>query len=71
MAEHGTNAARNRSYRFTEPGEVEIDVAEFADDEAAEAYGRALSESREVPVVIHKLIGAVDWEYVTEVDERP
>lgn len=59
-------------YRFMQPGEaeVEIEVKAFDSDDAAEDYARDLPLAKESPIIIEKR-GHVDWEYVTEVDERP
>ena len=59
-----------RRYRFSSPGGAEIEIAEADDDEAAEVHARALSKARKLPVVIDRQT-IVDWDYVTEVDERP
>lgn len=61
---------KTRRYRLSGPGSEEIEIAEAADDEAAEERARALSKARRVPVVIERQT-IVDWDYVTEVDERP
>lgn len=60
----------NSLYRFSVPGGTEIERRELSDDNLAEAYARELSKAQEVPVVIERY-GHVDWEYVTEADERP
>ena len=57
-------------YRFSRPGGDEIERRELNDDESAEMIARELSRAGEVPVVIERF-GHVDWEYVTEADERP
>jgi hypothetical protein len=57
-------------YRFSRPGGVEIETRELADDDAAAAIARELSRAQETPVVIERH-DHVDWEYVTEADERP
>jgi hypothetical protein len=57
-------------YQFSLPGGVEIEVRELADDDAAAAYARELSNARQDAIVI-KRHDHVDWEYVTEVDETP
>lgn len=56
-------------YRFTRPDETEIDTRELGTDEEAEAVARELSRAQNVVVVIERF-GHVDWEYVTEADER-
>ena len=57
-------------YRFSLPDGEEIEAGEFADDDAADTRAHALSKAKDQPVVIHKLRGHVDWEYVTEADAR-
>jgi hypothetical protein len=57
-------------YQFTLPGGEQIETGEFADDDAADARARELSKAKDQPVVIHRLRGHVDWEYVTEADAR-
>lgn len=61
---------KTRRYRFSRPDGEEIEIAEAADDDAAEARARTLSKEQKVPVVIARQ-SIVDWDYVTEVDERP
>ena len=56
-------------YRFSQPGGAEIETRELGDDEAAETYGRELSRPGESVIVIERH-NHVDWEYVTEADER-
>jgi len=56
-------------YRFLLPGEIELEIRELSGDEAAATYARELSTARQEPVII-KRRDHVDWEYVTEVDER-
>jgi hypothetical protein len=70
MTESGPASAKTRRYRFSRPDGEELEIAEFTGDEAAETYARALSKTQEVPVIIGRH-DHVDWEYVTEVDERP
>ncbi len=70
MSFTGPNDATTSLYRFSRPGGVEIETRRLSDDEAAEAVARELSRAQEVPVVIERF-GHVDWEYVTEADERP
>jgi hypothetical protein len=68
--ESGPAATKTWRYRFSRPDGEEIEIGEFTSDEAAETYARALSKTAEVPVKIGRH-DHVDWEYVTEVDERP
>jgi len=56
-------------YRFARPGGEEIETGDHVSDEAAEARARQLSKAQQVPVVVERR-GMVDWEYVTEEDER-
>jgi len=63
------SSGRTWRYRFSRPGDEEIEVGEFAGDEAAEAHARQLSKASETPVIIQRH-GIVDLEYITEVDER-
>jgi hypothetical protein len=70
MSESGSAAAKTWRYRFSRPDDEEIEVGEFASDEAAEAHARTISKAQEMPVKVGRH-DHVDWEYVTEVDERP
>jgi hypothetical protein len=65
----GPSSANTSRYRFSRPGGVEIETRELSDDEAAEAVAREISQAQQVPVVIERY-GHVDWEYITEADER-
>jgi len=69
MTNTGTSGAKTWRYRFALPDNTELEIQEFTSDDAAETYARTLSKSNDAPVKIgrHDL---VDWEYVTEVDER-
>ncbi|MCU1494827.1 MAG: hypothetical protein JWO62_2591 [Acidimicrobiaceae bacterium] len=57
-------------YRFSRPGGVEIGTHELNSDDAAALYARQLPQAGETPIVIERH-DLVDWEYVTEIDERP
>jgi hypothetical protein len=70
MPDTTPNAGPARQYRFSLPGGEEIETNEFADDDAADTRARELSKAKDQPVVIHRLRGHVDWEYVTEADAR-
>jgi hypothetical protein len=70
MTDTGPTFGSTSLYRFLLPGEIEIERRDFNDDDAAVTYARELSKAREEPVII-KRHDHVDWEYVTEVDERP
>ena len=66
MADPGTTY----QYRFSLPGGEDIESGEFADDDAADTRARELSKEKDQPIIIHRLRGHVDWEYVTEADAR-
>jgi hypothetical protein len=70
MTDTGPSSGKPSTYRFSRPGGIEIERHELNDDEAAEVIAREISKAQEVPVVIERF-GHVDWEYVTEADERP
>jgi hypothetical protein len=65
-----TPTDRTWHYRFSQPGGAEIETGDFGGDAAAETHARELSTSQSIPVIIERH-AMVDWEYVTEVDERP
>ena len=67
---HGTGFRPNLDISFLPPGGIEIETRELSNDEEAEIVAREISRAQEVPVVIERF-GHVDWEYVTEADERP
>jgi hypothetical protein len=56
-------------YRFSRPGDVEIETQELPSDDAAEVHARELSKTQDTSVII-KRHNRFDWEYVIEVDER-
>jgi hypothetical protein len=56
-------------YRFSQPGGTAAETRELDGDTAAEDYARELSKARQSPIVIERH-NHVDWEYVTEADER-
>jgi hypothetical protein len=60
-----------RRYRFSLPGGDEIETCDLKGDDDADAHARELSQAKDQPVIIHRLRGHVDWEYVTEADARP
>jgi hypothetical protein len=62
---------RLRRYRFSRPGGVDVETRELNGDDAAESWARELSRSNVVPIIIRRHRGLDDWEYITEVDERP
>ena len=68
MTDRDPSGGRTWRYRFTRPGEIEIETRELEGDEAAEAYARELSKSQQTAVVVHRWHG-VSWEYLTEADE--
>jgi hypothetical protein len=69
MTDTGTSGAKTWRYRFSLPDGTELEIREFERDEYAETYARSLSRTNIAPVKIsrHDL---VDWEHLTEVDER-
>lgn len=69
MAATGPSPGRTSLYRFIEPDETEVEQLQFADDDAAEDHARELSKARQTPITIQRR-DDVDWEYVTEADER-
>ena len=70
MADITPKPGPTHRYRFSLPGGEEIETGEFADDGAADVRARDLSKAKDQPVIIHRLRGHVDWEYVTEADAR-
>ena len=60
---------RTWSYRFSRPGDVEIEIQALDGDGTAEAHARELSTAQQTAVIIQRH-DHVDWEYLTEVDER-
>ena len=71
MTDARPSSGQTWRYQFSQPGGIEIEVREFSDDETAETHARELSKSKQVPVIVHRLHGEVDWRYLTEADERP
>jgi hypothetical protein len=65
MTDTGPSLGRTHPYRFSRPGDVEIETREFDGDDAAEVYARGLSKAQEAPVIIHRH-DHVDWEYLSE-----
>jgi hypothetical protein len=70
MTHTDPSSGRTWLYRFSRPGGIEIETRELSGDDTAETYARELSKSQVVPVIIERH-DHVDWEYVTEADERP
>jgi hypothetical protein len=70
MADITSNPGSTHQYRFSLPGGEEIETGEFTDDGDADTRARELSKAQDQPVIIHRLRGHVDWEYVTEADAR-
>jgi hypothetical protein len=70
MTNTGAPSAKTSLYRFSRPGGTEIETRELGSDDDAEAYARELPMAPQTPIVIERH-DHVDWEYVTEVDERP
>lgn len=72
MTDTRPSSERLWRYRFSGADEVEVETQELDGDETAEARGRELSKAKSAPIVIHRHSAHVDdWEYVTEVDQRP
>jgi hypothetical protein len=69
MTDTGPHPAKASRYRFSRPDGAEIEIQELDSDDAAEMVARELSKAQDIPVVIERF-GHVDWEYVTEADER-
>ena len=57
-------------YRFLQPGGIETEQKRLPGDEAAEDCARELSKEHQAPITVQRR-DDVDWEYVTEADERP
>lgn len=70
MTDADPSHAKTWRYHFTRPGGAEIEAGDFDGDEAAEARGREISKAEASAIVVERH-DLVDWEYVTEVDERP
>ncbi len=70
MSDTGANLESTWLYRYSRPGGTEVETRQVSGDDAAEAYARELSKAQETPIIIERH-DHVDWEYVTEVDERP
>jgi hypothetical protein len=69
MTDMEPSFGRTWSYRFSRPGDLEIEIGELNGDASAEAYARELSTSLNTAVIVQRH-DHVDWEYLTEVDER-
>ncbi|MHB1535520.1 MAG: hypothetical protein ACYC1D_13110 [Acidimicrobiales bacterium] len=69
MTDTEPSSARTWLYRFSRPGDIEIETQELNGDDTAETHARELSKAQVTPIVI-KRHDHVDWQYVTEVDER-
>jgi hypothetical protein len=70
MADTPAAAGRTWRYRFLLPDGTEIETGERGSDDAAVAHARELSSAKLTAVTVERH-DMVDWEYVTEVDERP
>ena len=57
-------------YRFLQPDGTETEQRQLPGDEAAEDCARELSKEHQAPITVQRR-DDVDWEYVTEADERP
>lgn len=71
MTDSAAAPGHGYSYRFSRPGGDELETHAFASDDDADLHARRLSRAENTPVLIHRLHGNVDWEYVTEADDRP
>ena len=69
MTSTGSSSGQTWLYRFSRPGGAEVETRQLDGDEAAEDLARELSKAQETPIVIERH-DHVDWEYVTEADER-
>jgi hypothetical protein len=69
MSTTGPDSGKTWLYRFSRPGGIEIETHALSSDDRAEEIARELSRAQETPVVIERH-DHVDWEYVTEADER-
>ncbi|MGH9129857.1 MAG: hypothetical protein ACRDY2_13090 [Acidimicrobiales bacterium] len=70
MTATGAPSGKTWLYCFSRADDVEVETCHLSGDDDAEAHARELSKAQEVPIVV-KRHDMVDWEYVTEVDERP
>jgi hypothetical protein len=70
MTDTGPQSAKKSRYRFCRPDGTEIESSDLDNDDAAQMVARDLSRAQDIPVTIERF-GHVDWEYVTEADERP
>jgi len=70
MSDSGPSHGYTWRYRFARPDGTEIDEQVHSSDDAAVSAARALPLASETPIVIHRH-DLVDWQYVTEIDERP
>lgn len=72
MADLEPAAGGTALYRFLQPDGTELEQRQFpgdGGDEGAEDYARELSKAKQAPVTVQRR-DDVDWEYVTEADER-
>jgi hypothetical protein len=69
MTDTGPHSPKTSLYRFCRSDGTEIETRELDNDDVAEMVARDISKAQDVPVVIERY-GHVDWEYVTEADER-
>ncbi len=68
MTDAQPQQGRTWRYRFSRPGDIEIELSELDGDDAADSHARELSKSLQSPVVVQRWHG-VSWEYVIEADE--
>lgn len=69
MADPGSSSGHTPLYRFLQPDGTEVEQRELPDDDAADDYAVELSKARQTPITVQRR-DYVDWEYVTEADER-
>jgi hypothetical protein len=68
MTDFRPSSPKGSLYRFLQDG-AEVEERELPGDDAAEDHARELSKAKQVPITIERH-DHVDWEYVTEADER-
>ncbi len=68
MTDFRRSAGQPSLYRFVQAGTA-VEQREFPGDDQAEEHARGLSKARQAPITIERH-DHVDWEYVTEADER-
>jgi hypothetical protein len=69
MTDTGQSSAKTWLYRFLGPDGAEIEARDLDGDGTAESYARELSKARQIPVTVQRH-DHVNWEYLSEADER-